>query len=577
MLRVIPRVRVRSKAYRASGLFDTGRRGLPVCSQATSNRRALHSVAVSSALEHRRGERHKHLGIQSTATHSAQCNTNLARARLFSSAAITETDIDTEEASTLPVGEVRFLDMWKEFFDEACTYVGVDSGDLDLIRECDAVLRVSFPFRRRDGSLEVITGYRAQHSHHHRPCKGGMRFAKGVDLQEIEALAAIMTFKCAAADLPFGGSKGGVRIDPSEFSPAELERICRRFTAELAKRQFIGPGRDVPGPDLGTSQREMAWIADTYAMLFSGQDINSGGVVTGKPMTLGGISGRVEAPGLGAVFAMEAFLSSPYFLELTGVEPGLAGKRLVLHGFGKVGSYLATFAKQSGAVIIGVCDTKGGVYCEDGLDPEELKEHRDTTGSVVGFQRPGLDIKQFNGDDHENMLNLDCDILVLASRQQVVHLANAKGIKARIVFEAANGPVTPAGQRILEANGVVIIPDIVGSAGGVTVSYFEWLKSLSNVRFGRLTKKWEERSKLLMIQTWEEMGGSIDESKRHEIIQGPSERDIVFSGLHDTMFNASEQTMKTAQELKCSLRVAAYVNGIRKIHGSMTDAGQLLA
>ncbi len=513
----------------------------------------------------------------------------------------------------LPQEEPRLLEMFKEFYDRAAVYIDIDEGELELVKGCDAALRVTFPFKRKDGSIHVIQGYRAHHSRHRLPTKGGMRFSPTIDLQEVEGMAALMTLKCAVADVPFGGAKGGIRIDPRDFHEKELERIVRRFTTgklllllfsfffkcllvltrvfsfpfafplELAKKSFIGPGVDVPGPDLGTNSTVMGWMADTYVKLFGKEQIHAYGVVTGKPSEMGGIEGRKEATGLGVYYALREFMSDASVMEKAGlaehVGTNLVGRSFVLQGFGKVGYHAAVYIVRSGGKLIGVSDRKCGIMYKQGIDPEALMLHKAETGSVDGFIADSELDAVFRGEENvPELLEQECDVLVLAASQQQLHCGNAARVKAKIVVEAANGPVTPMAEDILESGrGCVIIPDIVASAGGLTVSYFEWLKSLSNVRYGRLTKKWEEHSKLVMIEAWEDIGGSIDEQKRRRILQGPSELDIVFSGLADSIIVSSHSTIETSNRLGINLRQAAYVNAIVKIHDSMKHAGFLLA
>ncbi len=481
---------------------------------------------------------------------------------------------------SLPTDEPRFLEMVKEYIDNAAPYMDAEEGDIELMKGCDAVLRVAFPFKRKDGTVQVIQGYRAHHSRHRLPVKGGMRFSSTVDLQEIEGMAALMTLKCAVMDVPFGGGKGGIRIDPSDYSEKELERIVRRFTTELAKKNFIGPGRDVPGPDLGTDAREMSWMADTYVKLFGASDIHAHGVVTGKRSSMGGIEGRTEATGLGVFYAVREFMSDAIVMERAKLgehyKTNLVGRSFIIQGFGKVGYHAALYIHRAGGKIIGVSDSKCALLRRDGLDPEVLKEHKEETGSVSGaYAEEDVD-SQFHGEDVPRLFNEETDVLVLAAFQQQLHSQNAHLVKARIVVEAANGPITPMAESILEENGTIIVPDIIASSGGLTVSYFEWLKSLSNIKFGRLTKKWEERSKQYIIDAWEDLGGTIEEENKMRILQGPSERDIVFSGLADSMIVATHDTIETSKRLDCSLRAAAYINAMNKILNSVKHAGFLL-
>lgn len=482
----------------------------------------------------------------------------------------------------LPPEEPRLLEMFKDFYDRAADHLDIGEGELELIKGCEAALRVTFPFKMKDGSVKVIQGYRAHHSRHRLPVKGGMRLSPTINLQEVEALAALMTLKCAVADVPFGGAKGGIRIDPREYSEKDLERIVRRFTTELSKKSFIGPGVDVPGPDLGTTSTMMGWMADTYVKLFGKDQIHAYGVVTGKPVSMGGIEGRKEATGLGVYYALREFMNDPTVMERAGLgehaETNLVGRSFIVQGFGKVGYHAAVYIARAGGKIIGVSDTKCGILCKQGIDPEKLIIHKLNTGSVDGFLEENQLDACFRGEQVPLLLEQECDVLVLAASQQQIHFGNAGKVNARLVCEAANGPVTPLAEDILERErGAIVIPDIVASGGGLIVSYFEWLKSLSNVRYGRMTKKWEEHSKKVMIQAWEEMGGNVDQLKRERILQGPSEMDIIFSGLADSIIVSTQSTIETSKLLGINLRQAAYVNAIRKIQESTKQAGYLLA
>lgn len=375
----------------------------------------------------------------------------------------------------------KFLDSVHEFIAEAASNTKLDQGMVDNIRHCDAVLQVSFPVKGADGSMKTITGFRAQHSHHRLPVKGGIRFAPHVDIHETIALATLMTFKCAIVDVPFGGAKGGIMCDPKSLSVNELEKITRSYTLELCRAQFIGPGLDVPAPDMGTSGREMSWICSTYQSL-KPDDVNGLGCVTGKPLAQGGIRGRVEATGLGVYFGVRELCSDEEMMEKLGLDVGIAGKHVVIQGFGNVGYYAAKFMSAAGAKVVAVCDWDCGVRSDSKLDISALKEHVTKTGSIRGFE--GAETFENSAEG----LELDCDILIPAALERQIHEGNAGRIKAKIIGEAANGPTTPEAERILEKNGAVVIPDIYLNAGGVVVSYFEWLKNLSHVRFGRLVR-----------------------------------------------------------------------------------------
>jgi glutamate dehydrogenase (NAD(P)+) len=466
----------------------------------------------------------------------------------------------------------RFLEMVKMNFDRASKYTNVKSDMLDVIKACNAVLRVNFPLRRDDGSVEVVRGYRAQHSHHRLPCKGGIRYAADVDLQEVEALAALMTYKCSVVDVPYGGAKGGVSINPRHYSEHELELITRRYTMELRKYGFIGPGVDVPAPDVGTGPREMSWIKDTYTMLYGMDDISAPACVTGKPLSQGGIQGRTEATGLGVFFGTRDFLENEEEMKRVGIAPGLKGKRVIIQGFGNVGYYSAKFFSEYGCPVTTIIEYNGAIHNPDGLDIEALKDYHLHNKTLLGF--PGA-THSWNAENATDALETDAEILVPAALERQINKYNADRIKAKIISEGANGPVTPFAEDILTKKGVIVLPDMLMNAGGVTVSYFEWLKNLQHVRFGRMTKKWEERFRRTVLEELKKAGAARDLSKEEarKFITGPSELDIVRSGLEDSMQHAVNQTIATAAELNVNYRMAAFVNSIRKIEVTYREAG----
>jgi len=481
-----------------------------------------------------------------------------------------------------PEGEARFLDMVKENFRAAGKVMNFEEGELERIESCDAVIRFSFPIKRDDGRIEVINAYRVTHSSHRRPVKGGIRFHPSVYLQDIEALACLMTLKLAMVDVPMGGAKGGVRIDPKDYSERELERIVRRLTVELAKKRFLGPGLDVPGPDIGTTSREMGWIANTYGRLFGRNDVAASAVVTGKPVEYDGIEAHEGASGLGVSVATNAFLKHPFVIEQWKLQgSGIHGKKIALQGFGSVGSAAAIAMHDAGGVLIQVSDSEGSVRAKDlsrPIDPRALLDHKKKTGKVSGFSPDTCETIM----DREDVLKgRDADILVLAAFQQQLHVNNAHIVQAKIIVEAANGPVTPLAQKILDQKGILVLPDVVCSAGGVTVAYFEWLKALANVKFGRMTRQWEQESKQRMLALWEEMGGEIDTKRRKEIEAGPTEKDLVISGLNDSLLGAVNDTVAACMRLRdeghnVNLRTAAYVTALTKVRKIYRAAGLTL-
>jgi glutamate dehydrogenase (NAD(P)+) len=445
-------------------------------------------------------------------------------------------------------------------FDKAAARLDYPKGLLKQIKICNGVYHMTFPLKRDDGTIEVIDAYRAEHSHHKFPTKGGIRYAGRVDEDEVQALAALMTYKCAVVDVPFGGGKGGVRINKRNYSEAEIERITRRLTYELVKKNFIGPGVDVPAPDYGTGAKEMAWIVDTYNSMSS--DLDAIGCVTGKPIHLGGVRGREEATGLGVYFGTREACSNKEDMAAIGLDTGIEGKTFVVQGLGNVGYYSAKFFTEAGAKLIGVAEYEGAIANEKGIDLEALVAHREETGSVLDF--PGAK----NLPDRADALYLPCDILIPAALESQIREDNVAQVQAKIVAEAANGPVTAgANDHLLERN-VLIIPDMYLNAGGVTVSYFEWLKNLSHVRFGRMSNRIEASSKLEILRTVETLTGkSIDAKLIDKIATGAKEHDLVQSGLEETMIYAYNEIreIKNRHDDGVDLRTAAFISAIDKI------------
>ncbi|HMR17689.1 MAG TPA: Glu/Leu/Phe/Val dehydrogenase [Sphingobacterium sp.] len=453
-------------------------------------------------------------------------------------------------------------------FDKAAKFTRFSKGILEQIKACNSILRVKFPVRIAD-TVEVIEAYRVQHSHHKAPCKGGIRFSMEVDQDEVMALAALMTYKCAIVNVPFGGAKGGVKIDTSKYSESDLERITRRYTSELCKKNFIGPGTDVPAPDYGTSGREMSWIADTYSSL-NPNDVNALGCVTGKPIAQGGVHGRVEATGLGVFFGIREACSCKEDMDKLGLSVGIAGKRVIVQGLGNVGYHAAKKCQDAGAIIVGLIEYNGAIYKAEGIDVDSAQAYRATHGSLLGF--PGaVDIA-----NPAEGLEQDCDILIPAALESVIHRDNADRIRAKIIGEAANGPVTPEADEILNKKGVWIIPDIYLNAGGVTVSYFEWLKNLSHVRYGRLEKRFSENRFSEIINSVEELTNKkLSESERKIVLRGPDEIDLVHSGLEDTMIGSYQEIreMLVNTDGVEDLRTAAFICAINKVGVSYEQLG----
>ncbi len=462
-----------------------------------------------------------------------------------------------------------FFGAVEKSFDKAAKFTKWDTGILDQIKACNHVYRMRFPIKRDDGNVEVVEAYRVQHSHHKTPCKGGIRFAAEVNQDEVMALAALMTYKCAIVNVPFGGAKGGIKINPRKYSPYELEKITRRYTAELIKKNFIGPGIDVPAPDYGTGEREMSWILDTYSAMHP-SEIDAAACVTGKPITQGGVRGRREATGLGVFFGVREVCNMPDVMQKLGLPVGVEDKNVIVQGLGNVGYHSAKFFQDAGAKVIALAEYEGAIWSKEGLDVDAVFNHRKTTGSILNF--PGANNFEKSGD----ALEMECDILIPAALENVIDGNNAPRIKAKLIGEAANGPLTPEADEIFAQKGIVVIPDMYLNAGGVTVSYFEWLKNLSHVRYGRLEKRFTENLNSHILGQIEELSGKkVKESEKDFIMRGPDEVDLVYSGLEETMINATHEIMnawKANPEIP-DMRTAAYVVAINKVGTSYAELG----
>ena len=464
--------------------------------------------------------------------------------------------------------QAKFFESVQANFDRAAAHTDIHPGLLQQIKVCNAVYQMNFPVKIGD-SYQVIEAYRVQHSHHRLPTKGGIRFSHLVDQEEVMALAALMTYKCAIVDVPFGGAKGGIKIDPKKYSLFELEKITRRYTSELIRKKFIGPGTDVPAPDYGTGEREMSWILDTYTAMHPGE-IDAAGCVTGKPISQGGVRGRREATGLGVFFGIREVCNMPDIMQKLNMSTGVEGKRVIVQGLGNVGYHSAKFFQDAGAKIIALAEYEGAIWSNDGLDVDAVFQHRKKSGSILNF--PGATNFAKSGD----ALEMECDILIPAALENVIDGKNAPNVKARLIGEAANGPLTPEADEIFSQRGIIVVPDMYLNAGGVTVSYFEWLKNLSHVRYGRLEKRFTENMNTHILGQIEELSGKkVKGPSREMILHGPDEVDLVYSGLEETMINATREIMETWQENPAipDMRTAAYVVAINKVATAYAELG----
>ncbi|SOH94026.1 glutamate dehydrogenase (NAD(P)+) [Monaibacterium marinum] len=459
-------------------------------------------------------------------------------------------------------------------FNRAVALMELPPGMVEKIRVCNATYTVRFGVRLR-GGIQTFTGYRAVHSEHMEPVKGGIRYAGNVNQDEVEALAALMTYKCALVQTPFGGSKGGLAIDPRDYNEEELERITRRFAYELIKRDLIHPSQNVPAPDMGTGAREMAWIADQYRRMNT-TDINARACVTGKPLNAGGIAGRVEATGRGVQYALREFFRYKEDVAKAGLSGKLEGKRVVVQGLGNVGYHAAKFlAEEDGCRVTCIIERDGAISSETGLDVEAVRQHIVSTGGVKDF--PGAD---YNADGAKG-LEVECDILIPAALEGVINLTNAESVKAPLIIEAANGPITAGADEILRKRGAVIIPDMYANAGGVTVSYFEWVKNLSHIRFGRMERRQEEARHQLLVEELEKVqtqGGNnlvLSENFKKQYLHGAGELELVRSGLDDTMREAYQSMQAVWHERGDvnDLRTAAYLVSIQRVAASYSSMG----
>lgn len=472
-------------------------------------------------------------------------------------------------------GEPGFVEMVQQYFDRAASYTNISEDALNVIKVPDSTLKMNLPFLRDDGTYDTVQAFRCHHSRHRLPVKGGTRISELVDQDEVEALATLMSFKLAVVEVPFGGAKGGIKMNPKLYSKNETERIIRRYTLEMAKYNFIGSAIDVPGPDVGTNSWHMDMMQDTYKTLYGHSDIDHMGVVTGKSITAGGINGRNESTGLGVYYCIRNVLSREEYVETRkqyNLEEGLEGKKVIIQGFGAVGYWASHFLVEDGAKIIGVQEYNGCVYNPNGIDIVALKDHLSKGQGVTGH--PDL-------IPDKAILDRECDILIPAALEKALNKHNCESVKAKLIAEGGNGVSTVNADMVFEQKNICVIPDILCNAAGVTCSYLEWLKNLEHKQPGRLVTKWEEKSKKQLImeieKSFREQGYNIDLSGLSKTARkGPSDLDLVYTGLDKIMSVAMRQTAATSTQKGVSMRMAVYINSINRIYKSFENTGLTL-
>ena len=462
----------------------------------------------------------------------------------------------------------NFLGSTNKLFDQALSYTDI-SPDLALrIRVSNSTYTINFGVKLRD-KIHTFTGWRSVHSEHFEPAKGGIRYDINASQEEVEALAALMTYKCAIIEVPYGGSKGALKINPKDWTKAEIEKITRRFAQELIKRDLIHPAQNVPAPDVGTSANEMAWIADEYRRIHP-TDINALACVTGKPTQKGGLVGRSEATGRGVQYIIREFFRHENDYTKAGFKEGLKDKKVSIQGLGNVGYHAAKFLQQEDECrIVCVIEYNGAILNPDGLDIEKIKQYYLEHGSFKGCPGGNFD------PNTSELLCMECDILIPAARENVIDESNAQEIKAKLIVEAANGPITFEADEILNKRNVTIIPDILANAGGVAVSYFEWIRNIRHIRFGRLEKRRNAFQFETLIAAIETMTGKdMPEKFKEQFIEGANEIDLVRSGLDDMMREAYQKVRQSMIENKIpNLRTAAYKVALDRIAISYDTIG----
>jgi len=461
-----------------------------------------------------------------------------------------------------------FLENVDMMVNDTIDCIKIDPNISKILKTCRSVIQLKFPVKIK-GKIEIFHGWRAVHSNHRLPVKGGIRYSTEVNQEEVEALASLMTFKCAVVDVPFGGAKGGLLIDPKKYDEESLERITKKFARELIRRGFLSPARDVPAPDMGTSQKEMGWILDAYKSIRP-DDINHAACVTGKSVDHGGIKGRLEATGRGVCEALKEFFRHPKEVSKAKMNnPDLDGQKIIIQGFGNVGLHSAKSLFSTGAKILGIAEKNGGIYNNEGINIIELEKYKQENNTILGF--PNTETINTSSD----LLTYDCDILIPAALENAITLKNVDNVKAKIICEAANGPVSYRADQKLKDKGTIIIPDIYANAGGVTVSYFEWIRNISHIRMGRLHRRYEEDRGEVILKALEKISSKkLPQDLKNQLVHGANEQDIIASGLEDTMRVSFQEILeiKSMHNLN-NYRMAAYAIALKKIEKSYLELG----
>ena len=460
-----------------------------------------------------------------------------------------------------------FLENVDMMINQAIDRIDIDPNIAKILKICRSVIQVKFPVKIK-GKIEIFYGWRAVHSNHRLPVKGGLRFSLNVDQKEVEALASLMTFKCAVVDVPFGGAKGALLIDPNKYDEESLEKITKKFARELIRKGFLSPARDVPAPDVGTSPREMGWILDAYKSL-KPEDINHMACVTGKPVEHGGIKGRLEATGRGVHEALKEFFRHPEEVKKSGLNGQLNNQKIIIQGFGNVGLNSAKALYEDGATIIGVAEIDGAIFNDSGINIIDLEKYKIENNTILNFPNTK------NISSSNDILTYKCDILIPAALENTITLKNVDLIKAKLICEAANGPISYRADKKLNEKGIIIIPDIYANAGGVAVSYFEWIRNTSHIRMGRLSKRYEENRGNTIIKAIKLLSKeNLPQTIIDKLVYGANEEDIVASGLEDTMRMAFQEILECKEKYKLdNYRMAAYASALKKIEKSYLELG----